>query len=185
MKRPTLQPRRLARPRITVSTILGVIAISAAAPQLLGGLASAGAGAGAGPIVLAWPRCAPLCTHAPARGPRVTAIYLSTQERHGRPVVTVDAFVAGIRARSVTGQLCYEAHHLAAEPGCEIVAITHGRRVGAGVWWLRFQTRVYERYQISTSNAHALVRSYWFGVFVPVGASSVEGSRQGTFQLGS
>lgn len=181
MRRPALHPGRLARPRITVSTIVGVIAISAAAPQLLGGLASAGAA----PIVLPWPRCAPLCKHAPAHGPRVTAIYLSTQQRHGRPLVTVDAFVAGIRARSVDGQLCYEAHHFVAEPGCGIVATTHGRRVGAGVWWLRFQTRVYERYQISTSNSHALVRSYWFGVSVPVGDSSVEGSRQGTFQLGS
>jgi len=181
MRHSTLHPRRVPHPRITVSTILGVIAISAAAPQLLGGLASAGAG----PIVLPWPRCAPLCTHAPARGPRVTAIYLSTQQSHGRPVVTVDAFAAGIRARSVTGQLCYEAHHLPREPGCEIAAITHGRRVGAGVWWLRFKTSVYERYQISTSNSHALVRTYWFGVSVPVGDSSAEGSRQGTFRLGS
>lgn len=176
-----LHPRRVPRARITVSVILGVIAISGAALQLLGGLASAGAG----PILIPWPRCAPLCAHAPAHGPRVTAIYLSTQQSYGRPVVTVDAFVTGIRARSVTGQLCYEAHHLAREPGCGIVAITHGRRVGAGVWWLRFQTRVYERYQISTSNSHALVRSYWFGVSVPVGDSSVEGSRQGTFWLGS
>jgi len=183
MKLPPLHPQRVARPRSTVSVIAGVIAISAVAPQLLGGVAAAGAGAG--PIVLPWPRCAPLCAHAPARGPRVTAIYLSTQQSHGRPVVIVDAFAAGIRARSVTGQLCYEAHHLPREPGCEIVAITRGRRVGAGVWWLRFQTAVYERYQISTSSSHALVRSYWFGVSVPVGDSSVEGSRQGTFRLGS
>jgi len=44
---------------------------------------------------------------------------------------------------------------------------------------------VYERYQFSTSNSRTLVRSDWFGVSVPVGDSSVEGSRQGTFRLGS
>lgn len=181
MRRPSLHLGRVPRLRSAVSVVVVLMAVSAAAPQLLGGLAAAGAG----PIVIPWPRCAPLCKHAPAHGPRVTAIYLSTQERHGRPVVTIDAFVAAIRARSVIGQLCYEAHHLVAEPGCGIVAITHGRRVGAGVWWLRFQTRVYQRYQISTSSSHALVRSYWFGVSVPVGDSSVEGSRQGTFRLGS
>lgn len=181
MKLPPLHPRRISRRRSVAPVIVSVIAISAVASQLLAGPAAAGAG----PIVLPWPRCAPLCANAPPRGPRVTAIYLSTQQRRGRPVVTVNAFAAGIRTRSVTGQLCYEAHHLAAEPGCEIVVITHGRRVGAGVWWLSFQTPVYERYQISNSSSHALVRSYWFGVSVPVGSSSVEGSRQGTFRLGS
>jgi hypothetical protein len=66
-----------------------------------------------------------------------------------------------------------------------VVATTSGRRVGAGVWWLRFRTPVYERYQITSSTSHALLRSYWFGVSVPVGGSSVKGSRHGTFHLGT
>jgi len=158
MRRPSLHLGRVPRLRSAVSVIVVLMAVSAAAPQLLGGLAAAGAG----PIAIPWPRCAPLCKHAPAHGPRVTAIYLSTQERHGRPVVTIDAFVAAIRARSVIGQLCYEAHHLVAEPGCGIVAITHGRRVGAGVWWLRFQTRVPaisdQHQQLARARALLLVR---------------------------
>ena len=95
------------------------------------------------------------------------------------------AFAAGIPGRSVTGELCYEAHHALTEPGCIVLAATHGRRVGAGVWWLRFRTPVYERYQITNGTSHALVRSYWFGVSVDVGDTSVQGSRQGSFQFGA
>ena len=143
----------------------------------------AGPAVGAAPIRLLWPRCAPLCVGGPAHGPRITAIYLSTQERRGRAMVTIDAFAAGIRGQPVTGRLCYEAHHNPAEPGCVIATTTRGRRIDAGVWWLHFRTPVYERYQISNSSSHALVPSYWFGVSIPLGATSVEGSRQGSFHF--
>lgn len=66
-----------------------------------------------------------------------------------------------------------------------VTSITHGRRVGAGFWWLRFRTPVYERYQISGSSSHAMVRSYWFGVFVPIGNGSAQGPRAGRLRLGS
>jgi hypothetical protein len=143
---------------------------------------SASAARGAGRLVFPWPRCTPLCAHAPARGPRVTALYVNTQRIHGRVLVTVDAFAA-LPEPSVTGRLCYEAHHDPDEPGCIVAATTHGRRVGAGVWWLRFRVPAYERYQISNGSSHALVRSYWFGVSVAVGDTSVQGSRQGLFRF--
>jgi hypothetical protein len=144
----------------------------------------ASAAAGAGPVVSSWPRCAPLCAQAPPHGPRITAIYLSTQEARGRTTVTINTFVAGIPSRrSLVGRLCYEARHAPTELGCIVTATTHGRRIGAGEWWLRFRTPVYERYQISNSSSHVLVRSYWFGVSVPIRGTSVEGSRQGLFHF--
>jgi hypothetical protein len=148
-----------------------------------GSEAGARAGAGAGYVVLQWPRCAPLCAHAPARGPRITAIYVSTHEAAHNVTVTIDAFAAGITGQSVIGEPCYETHHAPTQPGCVVTATTHGRRVGAGTWWLRFRAPVYERYQISNSSSHTLVRSYWFGVSIPIGRTSVEGSRQGFFRL--
>lgn len=129
--------------------------LAAGASQVLPGRA-----AGAGPIVLPWPQCAPLCRHAPAHGPRITAIYLATQRTRSRAIVTLDAFAADVPGGSVTGRLCYEAHHNPTEPGCVVIATAQGRRVGAGVWWLRFHTPVHERYQISNSDSHALVTSY-------------------------
>jgi hypothetical protein len=83
--------------------------IAAAAGQLLTGVPAVGAG----PIVVPWPRCEPLCARRLAHGPRITAIYLSIEQTRGRPVVTIDVFAAGLRGQSVTGQLCYEAHHVA------------------------------------------------------------------------
>jgi hypothetical protein len=169
-----------ARPfgrRATTSSVLAAAIIAALSPI------SATAARGAGRPLFPWPRCTPLCAHAPAHGPRVTAIYVSTQQTLGRPIVTIDAFAAGIPARTATGQLCYEPHHALTEPGCIVICTTHGRRVGAGVWWLRFRTPIYERYQISTSSSHALVRSYWFGVSVDIGDTSVQGSRQGVLHF--
>lgn len=169
-------PRRLGR---------RVIATPVVAAAITGGLSPlpANSARGAEHPVFPWPQCTPLCAHAPARGPRVTAIYVATHKTRGGPAVTIDAFVVRIPGRSVTGQLCYEAHHDPHEPGCIVTATTHGRRVGAGVWWSRFRIPVYERYQISNSNSHAVVRSYWFGVSVPVGATSVQGSRRGIFRF--
>jgi hypothetical protein len=164
--------------RLIVRSIIAALLATA------GSQALARAAAGAGPVISPWPRCAPLCAHAPARRPRITAIYLSTHKTRGRVTVTIDAFAAGIPSRSVTGRLCYEAHHARNEPGCIVTATAHGRRVGAGVWWLRFRTPVYERYQIANTDSHALVRSYWFGVSVPVGDTSAEGSRHGFFHFG-
>lgn len=56
------------------------------------------------------------------------------------------------------------------EPGCIVTATTRGRRVCTGLWPLRFRTPVYQRYRISSSS-HALVRSYWFEVSVPIGTA--------------
>ena len=168
--------RHRARRKLTTTWVFA--ATIGATSELLGGLA-----AGAGPGILPWPRCAPLCALASAHGPRTTAIYVSTQHARGGPVVIVDAFAAGIRGESVTGELCYEARHDPAEPGCIVTATTRGRHVGAGVWWLRFRTPVYERYQVSNSSSHALVRSYWFGVSVLAGTSAAKGSRQGTLHV--
>lgn len=148
-----------------------------------GGSEAVASAAGAGYVVLQWPRCAPLCAHAPAHGPRITAIYLSTHRTTQNATVTINAFAAGVAGQPVIGQLCYEAHHATTQPGCVVTATTHGRRIGAGVWWLRFRTPVYERYQISNSSSRALVRSYWFGVSVPIRGTSVEGSSQGLFHF--
>jgi hypothetical protein len=135
----TLGDRSSALGRLAAGSI--AMCVGAGLCQSLGGVAAA-----AGPTVFPWPRCAPLCAHAPAHGPRITAIYVSTQLTLGRRVVIVDAFAAGVAGRSVTGRLCYEAHHVPDEPGCVVTTITHGRRVGGGVWWLRFRMPVYERY---------------------------------------
>jgi hypothetical protein len=177
--KPRPMTPRAAHPirRLIASSIVAAF-LAAAGSQAL-----ASAAAGAGPVILPWPRCAPLCAHAPARGPRLTAIYLSTHKTHGRTTVTIDAFAAGMPGPSVIGQLCYEPHHDRTSPGCVDVATAYGRRVGAGVWWLRFRTPVYERYQISNTNSHALVRSYWFGVSVPVRDTSAQGSRHGIFRF--
>jgi hypothetical protein len=183
---PGMRPRLVSR-RHAQAIGRGLIASSIVAAVLAAGawtmLASASASAGAGPVVLPWPRCAPLCAQVPASAARITAIYLSTQHTAHGATVTIDAFAAGIPGRPVIGRPCYEAHHDPAEPGCVDIATTHGRPVGASMWWLRFRTPVYERYQISDGSSHALVRSYWFGVSVPVGESSVEGSRQGFFDF--
>jgi hypothetical protein len=168
-----LTHRRRARRTLTCTWVF--VATIGAGSEVVGSLA-----AGAVPGILPWPRRAPLCALASAHGPRITAIYVSTQHTGGRPVVIVDTLAAGIRDRSVTGELCYEARHDPAEPGCVVIATTHGRRVGAGVWWLRFRTPVYERYQISSSSSHALVWPYWFGVSVPARTGSAKGSRAGT-----
>lgn len=161
-----------------VLRLMITVLLTSGASQLL-----TSAAVGAGPVVSPWPRCAPLCAQSPAHGPRISAIYFSTQEARGRATVTINAFVGGIPGRSIVGLLCYEAHHAPTEPGCVVSATTHGRRVGAGVWWLRFRAPVYERHQISNSSSHAPVRSYWFGVSVPVGDTSAEGSRKGLFHF--
>jgi hypothetical protein len=176
---PTPRYARPSRRRAIASSIAAAL-LTADGSQLL-----AGPAVGAAPIRLLWPRCAPLCERGPAHGPRITAIYLSTEEHRGRATVTIDAFAANIRGQPVTGRLCYEAHHNPAEPGCVITATTRGRRIAAGVWWLHFRTPVYERYQISSNGSHSLVRPCWFGISIPVGQSSVEGSRHGTFHLAS
>jgi hypothetical protein len=66
---------------------------------------------GAGPVALAWPRCAALFAPAPSHGPRITAIYLWTYEAAHGMTVAIDAFVAGIQGRSTLGRLCYKPHH--------------------------------------------------------------------------
>ena len=162
--------------RVTAATIAAAV-LSA----LVAGLAAARPGPG----LILGPRCHPLCSQGRGRGPRITAIYVRTTRAHGRPVAVVDAFASGLGSGSVSAQLCYEAHHAWREPGCVIVAVVHGRRAGAGMWWLRFRVRVYERYEISTSNSTALVRSYWFAVFASASRSRVaQGVRQGSFRLG-
>ena len=122
------------------------------------------------------------CAHARATGPRVTAVYVSTQHTHGRPVVIVDAFATGRRRPLRNRAALLRGTPRPAAPGCVVTSITHGRRVGAGVWWLRFHTPVYVRYQISSSKSHAMVTSYWFGVSVPVGNGSAQGSRAAGFE---
>lgn len=169
--------RALPTHRLTAGVIIAGLLAAA------GLEARPGTAAGARYVVLPWPRCTPLCAHTLAYGPRITAVYLSTHKTAHGATVTIDAFAADIPGPSVIGRLCYEAHRNSAEPGCIVIATTHGRRVGAGVWWLRFRAPVYERYQISNSSSHALVHSYWFGVSIPIGDTSVEGSRQGVFHF--
>lgn len=160
--------RALPTPRLTAGVIIAGLLAAAGLEALPGAAASAGY------VVLPWPRCTPLCAHTLSHGPRIAAIYLAMHKDAHSATVTIDAFTAGIPGRSVTGRLCYEAHRNPAEPGCVVIATTHGRRVGAGVWWLRFRAPVYERYQISNSSSHVLVSSYWFGVSVPVEDTSAQ-----------
>ena len=90
-------------------------------------------------------------------------------------------FAAGIDARAVTGQLCYQPTGTKYQPGCSINATTHARRVGSGVWWMHFTLPVYQRWQVSVSRSHALVRSYWFGVFVRTRSLDLAAAHSGTF----
>jgi hypothetical protein len=163
--------RRLA------SRAAGVVVAAAAAAALPAAVSGAKQ---LGPDV--WPSCTPLCAHTATTGPRVTAIYVTAQRGRARPRAVVDVFAAGINAPSATGQLCYQTVGFATQPGCAVDATAHARHVGAGMWWLHFTLPVYERWQISASASHALVRSYWFGVFVRAGRIDVDAAHPGRFR---
>jgi hypothetical protein len=155
-----------------------LIAIAASGAALSG--APAQATAPSGPLRIPWPPCAPLC-HGPSRGAHISAIYVTTQAGRARPLAIVDVFAAGIDARAVTGQLCYQPTGTKYQPGCSIYAMTHARRVGSGMWWMHFTLPVYQRWQVSASRSHALVRSYWFGVFVRTRSLDLAAAHSGTF----
>ena len=129
-----------------------------------------------------WPECAPLCAPDTTTGPHITAIYVTTQHTPTtRPLAVVDVFAAGIARRSVTGRLCYQARGFASQPGCSVNATIHARRLGGGSWWMHFILPIYQRRQITVSTSHALVRSYWFGVFVTAGNIDINAAHAGTF----
>ena len=155
-----------------------LIAIAASGAAFSG--TPARAMAPSGPRRIPWPACAPLC-HGASRGARISAIYVTSQAGKSRALAVVDVFAAGISARAVTGQLCYQPTGTKHQPGCAINATTHARRVGAGMWWMHFTLPIYQRWQVSVSRSHALVHTYWFGVFVRTRSLDLAGAHSGTF----
>jgi hypothetical protein len=156
-----------AGPRLLLTLTVAAIAAAASCPA---------AAPASGPLVH-WPRCAPLCAGGPTSRPRVTAIYVTVRGTRA-PRLEVDAYVTGYR-RSPAGSLCYDPTHIAGEPGCSPERTTYGRRIGNGVWWLRFDVPVMTVGEATGSSSTELERRYWIAVIAGAPRRVSEGARSG------
>ena len=115
----------------------------------------------AGP--LPFPPCQPLCKGGPARGPRVTAIFVHA--RNGaQPLLVIDAYLTGF-SRSPYGSLCYQ--HTAPPawlPGCSPIQSARGRPARKHAWHLHFTTPVYTRGYLNGIASDVFLRRYWVAI---------------------
>lgn len=145
--------------------------------------ATSGIALAAPPRRLPFPQCQPRCKGGPARGPRVTAIFVHAQNG-ARPALVVDAYLAGF-GRSPYGSLCYEHTPPPAwVPGCSPIQSARGRPARNHRWHLHFNVPVYTRGYLQGRASDVLLRRYW--VAVAAGAtpsySPAWGARKGEFQ---